>query len=83
MRMQAREACLLPTRCIPLGLRYKRSEWDSKLGCVESEMQYVGEKVWGCGLEIFDLVRCYRPYQHVGLGRLNGAYWVYRRCFGL
>ena len=36
-------------------------------------MLYVGEKVWGCGLGIFDLVGCNGPYQHVGLGRLNGC----------
>ena len=38
-------------------------------GCQDSEMQYLGEKVWGCGLGIFDLVGCNGSCQHVGLGR--------------
>ena len=45
-----------------------------------AEMQNVGEKVWGCGLGIFDLVGCNGLCQHVGLGRLVGAYRVYPRC---
>ena len=40
--------------------------------CLDSVMQYVGEKVWGCGLGVFDLVRCNGPCQHVGLGRRMG-----------
>ena len=42
----------------------------------------LGEKVWGCGLGVFDLVGCNGPCQHVGLGRPSGAYYVYTRCFG-
>ena len=57
-----------------VALGYKGSECGSKLGCLDSEMQYVGEKVCGCGLGIFDLVGCNGPCQHVGLGCLNGAY---------
>ena len=51
---------------------YKGSEWGSKLGCLDSKMQFVCEKVWGRGLGIFDRVGCNGPCQHVGLGRLNG-----------
>ena len=42
--------------------------------CLDSEMQCVGEKVWGCGLGIFDLVECNGPCQHVRLGHVYGAY---------
>ena len=37
-------------------------------------IQYLGKKVWGCGLGSFDLVRCNGHCQHVGLGHRNGAY---------
>ena len=46
----------------PVALGYKGLEWCSNLGCLDSdadlEMQCVDEKVWGCGLGIFDLVGC-------------------------
>ena len=67
--MQAKEACKWPTRCTPVALGYKGSEWGSKLGCQDLEMQYLGEKVWGWGLGTFDLAGCNGPCQHVGLGR--------------
>ena len=57
----AREACLWPTRCTLVALGYKGSEWGSKLGCQDSEMQNVGEKLWGCGPGVFDLVGCNGP----------------------
>ena len=44
------------------------SEKGSKLGCLDSDMQYVGEKVLGCGLGVFNLVKCNGPCQHIGLG---------------
>ena len=72
--MSAMEACLWPTRCSPVALSFKGSEWGSKLGCQSSEMQYLGEKGWGCGLGIFDLAGCNGSCQHVGLERRNRAY---------
>ena len=72
--MSAMEACLCPTRCTPVALGFKGSESGSELGCQDSEMQYLGEKVWGCSFGTFDLVGCNGPYQHVDLGRRNGAY---------
>ena len=68
---QGREACLWPTRCTPLGLGYKGSEWGSKLGFLDSEMQYVDETVWRCGLGTFDLVGCNGLCHHVGLELLG------------
>ena len=68
------EACLWPTRCCPVALGFKGSEWGSKSRCQDSEMQYLDEKVWGCGLGIFDLVGCNGPCQHVGLGCRNRAF---------
>ena len=32
----------------------------------------MGEKVWGCGLGIIDLVGCNGPFQNVGFRCLNG-----------
>ena len=58
----------------PVALGFKGSECGSKLGYQESEMQYLGEKVWGCDLGVFDLVGCNGPCQNVGLGRRNRAY---------
>ena len=77
LSMSAIKACLWPTRCTPVALGFKGSEWGSNLGCQDSEMQYLGEKVWGCGLGIFDLVECNRPPEYVGNGRLSMAYQVY------
>ena len=71
--MSAMEACLWPTRCTPVAFGFKGSEWGSKLGCQDSEMQYLDEKVWGCGLGIFDLVGGNWPCQHAVLGGLYGA----------
>ena len=61
-----------PVYGLLLALSYKGSEWGSKLGCLDSDIQHVGEKVWGCGLGVFNLVGCNGPCQHVGLGRPNG-----------
>ena len=65
---------------------YMESEWGSKLGCQDSEMQYFGEKVSGCGLEIFDLVGCNVSCQHIGLGRglldVLSLLWVLRGLKG-
>ena len=61
-----------PVYGLLLALGYKGSEWGSKLGCLD--MQYVDEKVWGCGLGVFDLVGCNGPCQHVCLGPPNRAY---------
>ena len=58
------------------------SDWGSKLGCLDSEIQYVGEKVWGCGLGVFDLVGCNGPCQHIGLGHPNVTYCVYPLALG-
>ena len=74
LSMSAMEACLWPTRCTLVALGFKGSEWGSKLGCQDSEMQYLGEKVWGCSLGIFDLVGGHWPCQHAVLGGLYGAY---------
>ena len=73
LSMSAMEACLWPTRCTPVAFGFKGSEWGSKLGCQDSEMQYLDEKVWGCGLGIFDLVGKNWPCQHAVLGGLYGA----------
>ena len=74
LSMSAMDACLWPTMCTPVALGFKGSEWGSKLGCQDSEIQYLDKKVWGCGLESFDLLGCNGHCQHVGLGRRNGAY---------
>ena len=50
-----------PTRCTPVTLGFKGSEWGSKLGCLDSVTQCVDEKVLGCGLGFFDLVGCNGP----------------------
>ena len=40
LSISAMEACLWPTRCTPVALGFKGSEWGSKLGCKDSEMQF-------------------------------------------
>ena len=40
LSMSVMEACLWPTRCTPVPLGFKGSEWGSRLGCQDSEMQY-------------------------------------------
>ena len=62
-----------PTRCTPVALGFKGSEWGSKLGPVANNGE-VGGKVWACGLGIFDLAGGNRPPEYVGNGRLSMAY---------
>ena len=41
LSMSAMEACLSPTRCTPVALGFKGSEWGSKLGPVASNSENI------------------------------------------
>ena len=65
-----------PTRCTPVALGFKGSEWGSKLGPVANNGENIvsGRESLGCGLGIFDLAGGNRPPEYVGNGRLSMAY---------
>ena len=54
--MSAVEACLWPTRCTPVALGFKGSEWGSKFGPVANfcKLAYFLDKVKALASSIFD-----------------------------
>ena len=58
LSMSAIEACLLPTRCTPVALGFKGSEWGSKLCRVANNSENIA-----CGRQILGMrPRNLRPY---------------------
>ena len=76
-------------RCLPQGRRFRgcisklSHPHSASLSLGTPNSSPMGEKVWGCGLRIFDLVGGNGPPGYVGKGGLSMAYKVFPRCFGL
>ena len=65
-----------PTRCTPVALGFKGSEWSSKLGPVANNGENIasGRESLGMRLGIFHLAGGNRPPEYVDNGRLSMAY---------